>query len=454
MSPTPRIDDLTSNLSAATQTALDYLSTRDRGPAAHAKFPEAAAVPDGIGFAAALKWFREQYEPWLSASSGPRYLGFVTGGATPAGLAADWLIGAYDQNVSHRSGSIAAQIEEATARAYADLFGIGEEHRGHFVSGATASNLVALATARQWAGEKLGVDVSRHGMVGVSVRVIGGAPHASISKSLSILGLGRDALELVPCLPGRASIDTQAVVAALQRDKRPTVIVASAGEVNTGDFDNIAVLADIAHEHGAWLHVDGAFGLFAALDPARTPLLAGMSRADSITVDLHKWLNVPYDSALVYTRHPRTQRRVFDASAAYLGVEPEPFHYTPENSRRFRALAAWFTLAAYGRDGIADWVARNCAQAVALGERLSRIPGVELLSPVHLNIVCFAFAEPMQAYRDRVLDIVIESGEAFLTPTHVRGRPALRAAFVNWQTQDADVERVASAIEAAMKLAG
>jgi glutamate/tyrosine decarboxylase-like PLP-dependent enzyme len=195
------------------------------------------------------------------------------------------------------------------------------------------------------------------------------------------------------------------------------------------------------------LHVDGAFGLFAALSPEHAPMLEGLVRADSVAVDLHKWLNVPYDSAVAFTRHPALRNAVFSVAAAYLGDAPEPFHATPENSRRLRALPAWFTLAAYGREGIAEWVVRNIATAREFAMRLAEIDGVRLLSPVHLNVVCFGFEDPDPRVRDRVLDSILRAtGVACLTPTMLRGWPALRAAFVDWRTRDEDARRVAEAI--------
>lgn len=452
----PSANDFAATLDAAHGAALEFLqSLQQRRSAVAVDAAALPGLPEGAGFETALALFRAQVEPQLSGSAGPRYFGFVTGGATPAGLAGDWLASAIDQNVSNEVGSIAAALEQQTARAYARLFGLGDGFTGYFVSGATQSNTVAIATARQWAGRKFGYDVAELGLAGApSIRFLGGAPHASLGKALAVLGLGRGKLEKVDCLPGRTAIDPEALARKLaDGDRRPTVVLASAGEVNTGDFDDFAALAALCGKYDAWLHVDGAFGLFAALDAERSAWLAGVELADSVTVDLHKWLNVPYDNALVYTRHPVLQREVFRASSAYLGDSPDPLHHTPENSRRFRALPAWFTLAAYGRAGIGAWVSRNCALASRLGAELAALPGVELLDPVRLNIVCFAIGGDARR-RDRFLEALTADGRVFMTPTVLHGRPAIRAALSNWMTEAPDIALTLAAVRAALDRVG
>ena len=447
----PRVDERDAALAQALALAREYFEGLEArpvvAPAAHVE-----PVPEGLGVEAALALFGERYAPQLSGSPGPRYLGFVTGGATPAALAGDWLASAYDQNVSHEAGSVAAAIERETTRTFARWFGLDPALEGHYVSGATTANLVALATARQALLAARGHDVAEAGLRDAPpLDVVAGMPHASVAKALSVLGLGRRALRTVATLPGRTAIDPAALERALaERPGTPAVVVASAGEVNTGDFDDLAAVTRIARAHGAWLHVDGAFGLFAALLPGHRGLFEGLEVADSVTVDLHKWLNVPYDSAIAYTRDPAATRAVFRSSAAYLSDAPDPLHSTPENSRRFRALPAWCTIAAYGRDGVAEVVDRCCALARRFAEGLARIEAFELLDPVRLNIACFALRERDPAARDAVLARVAASGRAFLTPTVLHGRPAIRAAFSNWMTTVADVETVLAALEAAL----
>ena len=228
------------------------------------------------------------------------------------------------------------------------------------------------------------------------------------------------------------------------------IVIASAGEVNTGDFDDLTALADLCERYGAWLHVDGAFGLFAAFSRDHRARLAGIARADSVTVDLHKWLNVPYDGAIAYTRHPDPQRDVFRASAAYLGDTPDPLHFVPENSRRFRALPAWMALVAYGSEGIAEAIERSCEQARSLADGIAGIEGLDLLDPVRLNIVCFAPATTGAEARDRLLAWLVADGRIFLTPTVLHGRPALRLAVSNWRTTENDVEITLQALRDAI----
>lgn len=440
MTMQPQYDEA---LDRARHFADQFLSGLSERAVTASGLPDAPSPPDGVGLEAALALVERDVVPYLSGSPGPRYFGFVTGGATPEALAADWIASAWDQNVSNRVGSIAADLEAKTVQAYAGIFGLGPDMRGHFVSGATAANLVSMATARQWAKHK----------AAQAPTVFAGAAHSSITKAMAITGIGRERLVPVKTLPGRTAVDPEALRAALASHAGPAIVVASAGEVNTGDFDDLRALADICEQHGAWLHVDGAFGLFAAFDDQLAPRIAGIHRADSVTVDLHKWLNVPYDSAIVYTRRPDLQREVFAATSAYLGDDPDPLHYTPENSRRFRAFAAWMVLAVRGKAGIGEWVRANCRQARALADGLRAHGGFDVLNHIHLNIVCFAPHGADAAARDAFLARLNGSGEVFMTPTVLQGRPAIRAAISNWSTRDADIERVLRAIDNARRAA-
>ncbi len=414
------------------------------GPAAR---PAPRLPEGGLGARGAVEHFRAAYEPWLSGSAGPRYLGFVTGGSTPAALAGDWLASAYDQNLANEGDSIASTVERHALGLLRDLFDLPDAFEGIFVTGGTQANLVGLATARQWAYDRLGFDAAERGLAGAPpLRVIGATPHASVYKALAVLGLGRASVEIAPCLPGRRSVDLGALEAMLRASEAPAILIGSAGEVNTGDFDDLEGLADLAERRRAWLHVDGAFGLFAACDPARAGLVRGVARADSIASDGHKWLNVPYDAGFAFTRHLALQERVFVATAAYLGAGPDLMHRSPENSRRFRALPAFLTLLAYGRSGYGELVRRSCEHAEALGAWVGASPHFELLAPVRLNVVCFAPRAGGAAARDRALDLLRRGGRAFLTPTELGGRPALRAAFSNWSTAPGDVGVVIEAL--------
>lgn len=427
---------------------LDSLATRPAGRNPQ-ELPHDILPEEGIGAQEALAAFRAKYEALLSASPGPRYLGFVTGGSTPAAVAGDWLVSAYDQNVGSNGDSIATTVEHETLGLLRSLFGLPESFEGAFVTGATQANFVALATARQWAAERSGIDVSEQGLWQLPpLPVLGGSPHASIVKALAMLGMGRQVMEYIPSLPGRMAVNPQVLEKRLaELDGTPAIVVASAGDVNTGDFDDLAAIAALCKTYGAWLHVDGAFGLFAACDPARAHLLRGLDAADSITADGHKWLNVPYNSGFVFTRHLALHQQVFKVTAAYLGDSADLSHRTPEDSRRFRALPAWMTLMAYGKAGYRELVARCCSLAQQLGQGIEQSPHFELLAPVRLNIVCFALRDANTELRNQFLERLKEDGHVLLTPTFFAGKPAIRAAFSNWSTGEQDIPRILEALE-------
>jgi glutamate/tyrosine decarboxylase-like PLP-dependent enzyme len=422
-----------------------------------AAVPPGAVTPaplpvEGVGGRGALEEFAQRWEPGFAAGAGPRYLGFVTGGATPASLAGDWLTSAYDQNSASGMDSSAQDLERETVGWLAELFGLGPEFSGAFVTGATMSTVTGLAIAREWLGERAGVSVTDDGAAALGpVTVLSGSPHSSISKALSFLGIGRSALRTVPVLPGREAVDVTKLDEMLEALDGPAIVVANAGTVNTVDFDDLRAIAALKRRHDFWLHVDAAFGGFAALAPDHAALTAGLDQADSVVVDLHKWLNVPYDSAVQFTRRRDLQLRVFSNNAAYLGEigdTPDFLHLTPENSRRLRALPAWFSLVAYGRDGHREIVERCVALARDLGQRLDGSPRWRLLAPVRLNVVCFTVAgEATQERIDALVGEIASEGTTFLTPTVHDGRPALRAAFSNWRTTAADVERVFAVLE-------
>ncbi|MFD0364805.1 pyridoxal phosphate-dependent decarboxylase family protein [Nocardia sp. GCM10030253] len=421
-------------------------------PVRHAPLPD-----QGIGLRQALSEFQRRWEPNFSGSAGPRYLGFVTGGATPASIAGDWLTSALDQNAMSGGDSTATDLEQETVGWIGQLFGLAQ-HTGAFVSGATTSSLVGLAIAREWLGEQLGVSVAAAGVGALGpVHVLSGSPHSSIAKSLSMLGIGRDRLQRIPTLPDREAVDVDQLAAALAAlDGRPAIVVANAGTVNTVDFDDLRAIAALRERFPFWLHVDGAFGAFAALSPQHAHLVDGLAEADSVCVDLHKWLNVPYDAAVQFTRRRDLQARVFQNSgAAYLGaptVEPTFGDLVPENSRRLRALPAWFTLSAYGREGHREIVQRNISGAGRLGDQLAATGLIRLLAPVRLNVVCFTLADrPTSDRVDALAEAIAKSGETFITPTFYDGHPGLRAAVSNWRTTDADIDRACRAITTAVR---
>nr|WP_202487940.1 pyridoxal-dependent decarboxylase [Streptomyces sp. SID8354] len=443
-------------LEATRQRAAAYLDGLAEAPVVPARpAPEPRPLPErGTGLQDALRDFAVRWQPGLSASAGPRYLGFVTGGVTPAALAGDWLTAAADQNSNSSLDPTGQHLERQTVDWLRTLFGLSDAHEGTLVSGATMSNTVGLAIAREWLGERRGVSPAENGVAALGpVRVLSGAPHSSVAKGLSMLGLGRSALVTVPTLPGREAVDPAALERALQETGGPCVIVANAGTVNTVDFDDLRALAALRDRYGCWLHIDAAFGAFAALSPHHAHLTDGLDLADSLCIDLHKWLNVPYDSAVQFTRRRDLQTRVFQNAAAYLGPlgdTPDLVHLTPENSHRLRALPTWFTLRAYGREGHREIVDRCVDCARTLGEAVAALDGLELLAPVRLNVVCFTLAHSPTAERLAALADALAT-EVFLTPTVYAGRPALRAAFSNWRTTPDDVRRIVSSLTTAVR---
>ncbi|WP_111595391.1 pyridoxal phosphate-dependent decarboxylase family protein [Chitinophaga dinghuensis] len=434
-----------------------FLSVADK-LAPHKVFhslPAVALPQTGIGGAATLEKFRQLYGDQLTAASGPRFWGFVTGGVTPAALMGDWLTSAMDLNVSS-SGTVATCIEEDTLRQLKSLFGIPAEFLGAFVSGATMANFTGLAIARQWLGLQQGVDVAADGMNALQdVRILSSVPHSSILKSMSMLGLGRNSLVRIPALPNRESVDLQALENYLkEHPNQPFIYIANAGTVNTVDFDDIAAIVALKQQYNFWLHVDAAFGGFAACSTEYKSLLNGWEAADSITVDAHKWLNVPYDAAMIFNRHPELQVSVFqNPGAAYLGDPLREFHYNnyiPENSRRLRALPAWFSLQAYGREGYQYIVENNVHLARKLGTLIASDPRLKLLAPVRLCVVCFTLDVPEETQADAVsgfLTALNNSGVVYMTRTQYQGQPAIRAALVNWRTTEKDIQLVWDTIQ-------
>ncbi|MDC0708883.1 pyridoxal-dependent decarboxylase [Stigmatella sp. ncwal1] len=424
-------------------------------PAVKATAQEPLSLPaEGLGAEQSLRLFMDRYGRELGGSTGPRYFGFVQGGTTPAALAGDWMASTLDLNPFSAGSSAAPQVELETLKLLRELLDLPETFSGGFVSGATMSNFVGMACARQWVARQLNVDVAEKGLYSLGpMIVLSASPHSSTLKALSMLGMGRGCLRKVASQPGREAMDVDALRAQLEALKgQPCIVVASAGTVNTGDYDNLAAIGQLKEHYTFWLHVDGAFGGLAACSPALAHLTQGMALADSVTVDAHKWLNVPYDSALQFTRHLDLLHEVFRNSAAYLDVRQGPPSFAdlgPENSRRFRALPAWLTLMAYGREGYRDIIERNCQLARMLGEHIEGSTAFRLLAPVRLNIVCFTLRQEGGATQEAIrtfLDRLRDDGRVFLTPTVYGGVQGVRAALSNWRTTSRDIEIAWSAM--------
>lgn len=431
------------------RTADEYLNEIEQRPPAtgYSKKGYLEISRQGLGAQKTLDLFMERYGDYMPASNGPRFWGLVTGGTTPASLMGDWLTSVYDLNLSHAANSVAPDIEMEAIAMLCDLFGLPASFSGTFVSGATMSNFAGLAIAREWIGQQYGKSVSQEGLHTIPpIMILSCEAHSSSFKSLGMLGLGRNSLKVIPRLPeNREAMNVIELRRALvQLNGEPCIVIANAGTVNTVDFDDIQAIASLKSEFKFWLHLDAAFGGFAACSPKYKHLLNGLEAADSITIDAHKWLNVPYDSAMIFTRHRDLQISVFQNSGAYLGAIAEPvdfIHLAPENSRRMRALPAWFSLMAYGKEGYQDIVERNCEMAKELGDKIEASKEFQLLAPVRMNVVCFTLNEDTTSEQVKTfLATLRDDGRVFMTPTTYLGTPGIRAAFSNWRTEEKDVE--------------
>jgi glutamate/tyrosine decarboxylase-like PLP-dependent enzyme len=384
-------------------------------------------------------------DPGIVASAGPRYFGFVTGGALPAALAADWLASAWDQNAHMWVGSPAASVVEEVVEDWVlSLLGLPADASVGLVTGAQMANVTCLAVARDHVLKRAGWDAASQGLIGAPpVTVIAGLEaHATIFSALRLLGLGRDAAHLVPC-DDQGAIEPDALAREL-KGAGPAIVCAQAGNVNSGAFDPLEPIAYLCEQSGAWLHVDGAFGLWAAASEQHRHLTRGLERADSWATDAHKWLNVPYDGGLAIVSDRAAHRRAMSIAAAYLvaGEQRDNYDYTPEASRRARGFALYAALRSLGRRGLAELIERNCAQAARFARLLSE-GGAEILNDVVLNQVLVA-APPSAIAR------VQADGTCWVGGTVWRGREAMRISVSSWATTDADVERSARAILVAL----
>jgi glutamate/tyrosine decarboxylase-like PLP-dependent enzyme len=470
-------------LAVATERAGAYLAGLDDRPVRElATLDELRAaldvpLPDGASDPVdVVTGLADAAEPGVVAIGSPRYFGFVIGGALPAALAADWLASTWDQNAGlYVGGPSAAVVEEVAGRWVLELLGLPTSASFAFVTGAQMANFAALAAARHGVLGRVGWDVERDGLAGAPpVRVLAGdLRHATIDRALRYLGLGTGAIEEIPT--GRDSamrVDALADALGDGRVDRPTIVCVQAGEVNSGAIDPLGDICDVAHAAGAWVHVDGAFGLWAAASPSLARAVAGVERADSWGTDFHKWLNVPYDSGFVACAQPGAHRGAMGIHAAYLihaddAGPRDQLDWTPEFSRRARGFAVYAGLRSLGRRGVADLVERSCARARQFADRLSALAGAEVLNDVVLDQVLVRFQPsagdgsgtgPTDAAAGddltrRVIEGVQQSGECWMSGTTWQGRAAMRISVVNWQTSEADVDRSVDAIAAAWQAA-
>jgi glutamate/tyrosine decarboxylase-like PLP-dependent enzyme len=424
------------------QVSADELRARLRMPLQDAPL-EPERVVDELAAAA---------DPGLVAIPSGRYFGFVIGGGLPAALAADWLTSTWDQNAGLYVGGPSASVVEQVVREWVcDLLGLPEHASIGFVTGTQMGSVTALAAARFRVLERVGWDVARDGLAGgPRVRVlVGDKRHVTVDRALRLLGLGSP---IPVAADDQGRLDVDALHSALAADDAPAIVCAQAGEVNTGAFDSFAEIAAATAEHGAWLHVDGAFGLWAAASPRLRHLVAGVELADSWITDAHKWLNVPYDSALVLCSDVEAHRAAMTVSASYLIQDDtrlvrDQVDWVPEFSRRARGFAVYAALRSLGRDGLAALVERTCDCAQRFADGIAELPGVELLNEVVLNQVLFRFDSDAQT--DDVLRTVQEAGDVWMSGTEWNGRRAIRISVSNWQTTDEEIDLALASFRAA-----
>ena len=409
-------------------------------------------LPDGpVDAATVVAHLADAAGGGIVGTMSPRYFGFVIGGSHPAALAADWLVSAWDQNAGlYVGGPSVGVMEEVAADWLTDLLGLPANTSVGFVTGCQMAHFTALAAARHQVLAEVGWDVEERGLTGAPrVRiVVGEHRHVTVDRALRYLGFGTANIEVVAA-DGAARMDADELDRLLGTGPAgPTIVCAQVGEVNTGAIDPVADISRVAHNHGAWVHVDGAFGLWAAASPTLRSLVVGLEEADSWATDAHKWLNVPYDSGLAFCAHPDAHRAAMAASAAYLERDEhsprEQMDWNPEFSRRARGVPIYAALRSLGRAGVADLVDGSCRHAQRFADRLGAEPDVTVLNDVVLNQVLVAFETGVPT--EEVVRRVQADGTCWLSGTTWQGRPAMRISVCNWQTTSADVDRSVAAI--------
>jgi glutamate/tyrosine decarboxylase-like PLP-dependent enzyme len=428
--------------SLADRSVIPTAAALDRLPELGGPLPDEPTDPAEV-----LRLLDEIGSPATMAAPGGRYFGFVTGSSLPATVAANWLATAWDQNAAlHVMSPVAAKVEEIALGWLLDVLGLPAGSGGAFVTGATMANFTALAAARHRLLAQAGWDVEADGLFGAPpiTLVVGAEAHATLFKALGLLGLGRKRVVTVPAdEQGRMRVE------ALPAFKGPTIVCIQAGNVNSGAFDPAADICAKAREAGAWVHVDGAFGLWAAAAPARAHLAAGFAEADSWATDGHKWLNVPYDSGFALVRDATALRETMSFAAPYLPASEvrDPMTYTPESSRRARGIEVWAALRSLGRAGLADLIERNCRAAARFAKGL-RAAGYEVLNEVVINQVLVSFGDDETTHR--VMAAIQADGTCWCGGTIWQGRAAMRISVSSWATTEEDVER---SLEAMLRVA-
>ena len=427
------LDGLETRTVAPSRAAVERLSLLDRS------LPEHPAPAGDV-----IRELDELVSPATTGMAGPRYFGFVIGGTLPAALAANWLAGAWDQNTGLAQATPGTSgLERVALRWLLEMLHLPPECGAGFVTGTTVAHITALAAARHNVLARVGWNVEADGMFGAPpiTVVVGAEAHTTLFKALGVVGLGRNRVVPVPVDDqGRMRVD------ALPEISGPAIVCVQAGNVNTGAFDPIAEIISWAHAKGAWVHVDGAFGLWAAAVPSLSHLIAGVADADSWATDAHKWLNVPYDSGVAFVRDAEALRAAMSVTAEYLppaGELRHPSDYTPELSRRARGVEVWAALRALGRPGLVELVERNCRQARRFAEGL-RAAGHTIHNDVVLNQVLVSFGDAEET--NRVIAEIQRDGTCWCGGTVWQGITAMRISVSSWATTDADVEKSLAAM--------
>jgi glutamate/tyrosine decarboxylase-like PLP-dependent enzyme len=443
------------------EIAADFIETLDERPIAPPATVEelraalGGELPEEPGDTLdVLEALAEHAEPGVVGIPSGRYFGFVIGGALPAALAADWLTSTWDQNAGLVvAGPSAAVVEEVAGQWLKQLLGIPDSASFAFVTGCQMAHVTCLAAARHAVLERVGWDIEGDGLAGSPpIRVVAARTrHVTLDRAVRFLGLGGNSLLLVDA-DSQGRMRTDGLAAVLRRVDGPLIVCAKAGQVSTGSVDALDEIAKLSAGAGAWLHVDGAFGLWAAASPALRHLVVGAERADSWATDAHKWLNVPYDCGLAFVAHPDAHRASMRLTAEYLIADSsaarDQMDWTPEFSRRARGFVVYAALRSLGRSGVVELVERSCARARQFATAIAGLPGCQVVNEVVLNQVLFRFADDETT--DAVLADVQRSGEAWMSGTSWEGRRAIRLSVSNWRTTEEDIDRTVAAFERAL----
>ena len=458
--------DFTPALETALRRALDYLDGVDDKPVGPTSSLDELRArlckpwnADGVPAAEVVNELARDVDGGLNNSVNARFYAWVIGGSLPSALAADWLTSTWDQNAGMYAVSPAgAIVEEAVGGWLVDLFRLPKQTSFALVTGCQMAHTTCLAAARSGVLKKHGWDVERQGMAGSPpITVLCGVRHATIDRTLRLLGFGDASLRSLRTT-SEGALDPSALETALRAlDGRPAIVLLQAGDLNTGGFDDFETLIPLARQFNAWVHVDGAFGMWAVASPRYDHLTRGMERADSWATDGHKWLNVPYDCGYAFVADRQSHRDSMTYHASYLSHQNEardPLDWNPEFSRRARGFASYAAMRELGRNGVRELIERTCDCAAQLVEQLGQLDGVEVLATPIINQGVVAFVESAgtvsDEWNDRVIAEIAREGTAFFSGTTFNGRRAMRVSVSNWQTSSDDVERTIEGVRRAL----